>query len=255
MSGYSSLAMVYDRLMEVDYSERADYLLSLFSLHGGKYGTLLDLACGSGSLTLELAKRGCDMVAVDSSEDMLAAAIEKGSVADVDALWLCQDMTELDLFGTVEGAVCTLDSLNHLPSSAAVEQVLHRLSLFVEPKGLLIFDVNTPYKHREVLGDNAFVFEEEEFLCAWRNRYTARDNKVTMYLDIFVEQDDGTYERFEEEIVERAYSLKKWEDMLKAAQFTPLAVYGDLTNEAPTETEERWVFVARNDTTNYVNRG
>ncbi|MBE6758367.1 MAG: class I SAM-dependent methyltransferase, partial [Ruminococcaceae bacterium] len=65
MSGYSSLAMVYDRLMEVDYSERADYLLSLFSLHGGKYGTLLDLACGSGSLTLELAKRGCDMVAVD----------------------------------------------------------------------------------------------------------------------------------------------------------------------------------------------
>jgi len=255
LSGYSSLAMVYDRLMEVDYSERAEYLLSLFSLHGGKYGTLLDLACGSGSLTLELAKRGCDMVAVDGSEDMLAAAMEKGADADVEALWLCQDMTELDLYGTVEGAVCTLDSLNHLPSSAAVGEVLRRLSLFVEPKGLLIFDVNTPYKHREVLGDNAFVFEEEDFLCAWRNRYTVRDNKVTMLLDIFVEQEDGVYERFEEEITERAYSLKKWEEMLKAAQFTPLAVYGDLTTEAPCATEERWVIVARNDTTNYANRG
>ena len=133
--------------------------------------------------------------------------------------------------------------------------MLRRLSLFVEPQGLLIFDVNTPYKHREVLGDSAFVFEEEDFLCAWRNCYTARDHKVTMWLDIFLEQEGGMYERYEEEIVERAYSLKKWEDMLKAAQFTPLAVYGDLTTEAPSATEERWVIVARNDTTNYANRG
>lgn len=255
MSGYSSLAMVYDRLMEVDYSERAEYLLSLFSLHGGKYGSLLDLACGSGSLTLELTRRGCDMVAVDGSEDMLAAAREKAAENGADVLWLCQDMIELDLYGTVEGAVCTLDSFNHLPSAAAVEETLRRLSLFVEPKGLLVFDVNTPYKHREVLGDHAFVYEEEDFLCAWRNRYSARDNKVTMWLDIFAEQEDGSYERFEEEIVERAYSLKKWETMLRAAQFTPLAVYGDLTTTTPDEKEERWVIVARNDTTNYANRG
>lgn len=253
MSGYSSLAMVYDRLMEVDYSERAEYLLSLFSLHGGKYGTLLDLACGSGSLTLELARRGCDMVAVDGSEDMLSAAREKAAVQDANVLWLCQDMTELDLYGTVEGAVCTLDSLNHLPSAAAIEKTLCRLSLFVEPKGLFIFDVNTPYKHREVLGDNAFVYEEEEFLCAWRNRYTARDNKVTMWLDIFAQQEDGSYERYEDEITERAYSLKKWETMLKAAQFTPLAVYGDMTTAAPEKEEQRWVIVARNDTANYGN--
>ncbi len=253
MSGYSSLAMVYDRLMEVDYSERADYLLSLFSLHGGKYGTLLDLACGSGSLTMELARRGCDMVAVDGSEDMLAAAREKAANEQAEVLWLCQDMTELDLFGTVEGAVCTLDSFNHLPSVAAITETLRRLSLFVEPKGLLIFDVNTPYKHREVLGDNAFVYEEEDFLCAWRNRYAARDNKVTMWLDIFALQDDGMYERYEEEIVEKAYSLKKWESMLKAAQFTPLAVYGDMSTETPTNDEQRWVIVARNDTTNYAN--
>ena len=251
MSGYSALSMVYDRLIQVDYSERAEYLLSLFSLHGGKYGSLLDLACGSGSLTVELARRGCDMVAVDGSEEMLAEAMDKAAAQDVSPLWLCQDMRELDLFGTVEGAVCTLDSLNHLRNTTDVAEVLRRLSLFIEPKGLLIFDVNTPYKHREVLGDNAFVFEEEDFLCTWRNRFLPRTCEVEMLLDIFVENEDGSYDRFEDEVRERAYSLRTWHTLLGEAQFTPLAVYGDLTTEDPSAEEQRWVIVARNDTTNY----
>lgn len=247
MSGYESLSMVYDRLMEVDYSERADYLLSLFSLHGGKYGTLLDLACGSGTLTAQLIARGCDMVAVDGSEEMLARAAEKAP----EALLLCQDMRELDLYGTVEGAVCTLDSFNHLLKTADIAETLRRLSLFIEPGGLLIFDVNTPYKHREVLGDNAFVYELEDVVCAWRNAYSPNNGKVHMLLDIFVEDEDGRYERYEDEIVERAYSMRTWHKLLTEAQFTPLAVYGDLSTEAPSADEQRWVFVARNDTTNY----
>ena len=248
MSGYASLSMVYDRLMEVDYSARADYLLSLFSLHGGKCRSLLDLACGSGSLTAELMRRGCDMVAVDGSEEMLALAAEKAA----GALLLCQDMRELDLYGTVEGAVCTLDSFNHLLTTADIAEVLRRLSLFIEPGGLLIFDVNTPYKHREVLCDNAFVYEEEEFLCAWRNRYSPRTGEVHMLLDIFAEDEDGRYERFEDEIVERAYSERTWRALLSGAQFTPLALYGDMTTTPPAADEQRWVFVARNDTTNYA---
>ncbi len=251
MSGYSSLSMVYDRLIDVDYSERADYLLSLFSLHGGKYGSLLDLACGSGSLTLELARRGCDMVAVDGSQEMLALARDKAADVGSQVLWLCQDMRQLDLFGTVEGAVCTLDSFNHLRSTKDIAEVLHRLSLFIEPKGLLIFDVNTPYKHREVLGDNAFVFEKEDFLCTWRNSYRPRTGEVHMLLDIFAENADGTYERFMDEVTERAYSLQTWYTLLQGAQFTPLAVYGDMTASAPADEEQRWVIVARNDTTNY----
>lgn len=251
MSGYSALSMVYDRLIQVDYSERADYLLSLFSLHGGKYGSLLDLACGSGSLTVELARRGCDMVAVDGSEEMLAEAMDKAAALGVSPLWLCQDMRELDLYGTVEGAVCTLDSLNHLRNTADVAEVLRRLSLFIEPKGLLIFDVNTPYKHREVLGDNAFVYEQEDFLCTWRNRFLPRTCEVQMLLDIFVENEDGSYDRFEDEVRERAYSLRTWHTLLTEAQFTPLAVYADLTTNEPAPEEQRWVIVARNDTTNY----
>lgn len=243
MSGYTSLSMVYDRLMEVDYGARADYLLSLFARHGGKSHTLLDLACGSGSLTAELLRRGCDMIAVDGSADMLTLAADKAP----GALLLCQDMRELDLYGTVDGAVCTLDSFNHLLTTGDIAAALRRLSLFIEPGGLLIFDVNTPYKHREVLGDNAFVFEQEDVFCVWRNRLAARTNTVHMLLDIFMETPDGRYERWEDEVVERAYSERTWRELLRDAGFTLLALYGDMTIAPPAADEQRWVFVARND--------
>ena len=251
MRSYSSLSIVYDRLIGVDYSARAEYLLSLFALHGGKSHTLLDLACGTGSLTWELVRRGCDMVAVDGSEEMLALAAEKGTDTDHEPLWLCQDMRELDLYGTVEGAVCTLDGFSHLRKTADVLTVLRRLSLFIEPKGLLIFDVNTPYKHREILGDNTFVLEDEGLFCTWRNSYRPKTCEVSMLLDIFIEDESGAYERFDDEITERAYSEQTWQKLLKEAQFTPLAVYGDMSAASPALNEQRWVIVARNDTTNY----
>ena len=251
MSGYASLSAVYDRLIGMDYGERAEYLLSLFSLHRAPCGTLLDLACGTGSLTLELIRRGCDVIGVDGSPEMLALAAEKAAAAGESPLLLCQDMRELDLYGTVEGAVCTLDGLNHLRRKEEIGEALHRLSLFIQPGGLFIFDVNTPYKHRQVLGDNAFVYEGEDFLCAWRNRLNARTSEVHMWLDIFFEEEDGRYQRLEEEIVERAYSLATWRDLLKKADFTPLEVYGDMTAAAPGPEEQRWVIVARNDTKIY----
>lgn len=247
MSGYAALAAVYDRLMEVDYAARADYLLTLFERHQGHSGTLLDLACGSGSLCAELMRRGREVIGVDSSQEMLALAADKAPKA----LLLCQDMRRLDLYGTVEGAVCTLDSFNHLLTTADILQTLRRLSLFIEPGGLLIFDVNTPYKHRKVLGDNAFVFEREDFLCVWRNRLDARRCTVQMLLDIFCEEADGRYERWEDEVRERAYSERTWRELLRQAQLTPLALYGDMTAVPPTAEEQRWVFVARNDTSHY----
>lgn len=243
MSGYTSLSTVYDRLMEVDYAARAEYLLSLFARHGGKSGMLLDLACGSGTLTVELLRRGRDMIAVDGSEEMLALAAEKAP----GALLLCQDMRELDLYGTVDGAVCTLDSFNHLLTTADIVEVLQRLRLFIEPGGLLIFDVNTPYKHREVLANNTFVYELDDVFCVWQNRLLPRTGEVRMLLDIFEETADGRYERLQDEIAERAYSERTWRGMLAEAQFTPLALYGDMTTEPPAAEEQRWVFVARND--------
>ncbi len=246
MSGYGSFAAFYDALTaDVDYAAWAEYLLALFDRHGGAHGQLLDLACGSGSLALELSDRGVDVIGVDGSQDMLAVAREKAEDAGAPVMFLCQDMRELDLYGTVDGAVCMLDSLSHVCDTADVGEILRRLGLFIAPEGLLVFDVNTPYKHREVLGDNAFVFEEDEFMCVWRNRFSETKCEVSMQLDFFLEE-DGTYTRYTDEVKERAYSMVTWKKLLAEAGFDSLAVYGERCFDAPTADAERWVFVARN---------
>ena len=252
MGGYGVFAEFYDRLTtDVAYGPWADYLLSLFENHGrGRPETLLDLACGSGSLSLELASRGVDVIGVDGSEDMLSLAMAKAARGDLELMFLEQDMRELDLFGTVSGAVCLLDSLNHITNTAGLAEVFRRLGLFIEPGGLLVFDANTPYKHREILGDNAFVFEEEDFLCVWRNRFIGRTCEVEMTLDFFAEE-GGLYERMTDVVRERAYSLSTWERLLKEADFELLAVYGERTEEPPTEDCQRWVLVAANRTAYY----
>ena len=242
MNSYRALAECYDRLMETDYDARADYLLSLFRLHGQKPRTLLDLACGSGSLTAALCARGMDMVGVDLSQDMLSLAAEKCP----DSLLLCQDMRELDLYDVVDGAVCTLDSFNHLLKTADLAAVFARLRLFIAPGGLLIFDVNTPYKHRHVLGNNTFVLEDDEVMCVWQNALNDKTCTVDMALDFFWECEDGRYERTSDTVRERAYSLNTWQKLLETAGFALLAVYDDMTTEEATDPSERLVLVAQN---------
>lgn len=246
MSGYGDFAAFYDVLTaDVDYAAWAKYLLDVFDRHGCAHDQLLDLACGSGSLALELTDRGVDVIGVDGSQDMLAIAREKAEDAGAPVMFLCQDMRELDLYGTVDGAVCMLDSLSHVCDTADVGEILRRLGLFIAPEGLLVFDVNTPYKHREVLGDNAFVFEEDEFVCVWRNRFSEAKCEVSMRLDFFLEA-GGVYERYTDEVKERAYSMATWKKLLAEAGFDLLAVYGERSFDAPTAEAERWVFVARN---------
>lgn len=247
MNEYAGFARFYDRLIDVDYDARADYLLSLFDRYGGKPESLLDLACGSGSLTLAFGRRGVDAIGVDGSEEMLMLAREKAErLPEMPTpLFLRQDMRELDLYGTVDGAVCVLDSLNHLLRTVDIQRVFDRLALFIEPEGLLIFDVNTPYKHRNVLADNAFVFEKADFLCVWRNRLLERTCEVEMLLDFFVENAAG-YDRLTDVVRERAYTEQTLRRLLQEAGFETLAVYGDGTFLPPKEQEERWIFVARN---------
>ncbi len=247
MSGYREFSEFYDRLMtDVDYDAYADYLLRLFEKHGGKRPqTILDIACGSGTLTAALAVRGADTIGVDASAEMLARARNKLP----DALWLCQDMRQMDLYGTVDGAVCTLDSLNHLCKTADVAEVFRRTRLFVEPHGLFVFDVNTPYKHREVLADRAFVLEEDGVICTWQTQYTARTGVVTMALDFFAECEDGRYERYSDVVRERAYSERTLRRLLADTGWETLAVYGEYTEDAPAADCERMVFVVRSTRT------
>ncbi len=253
MSGYADFAAFYDVLTgDVDYAAWAEYLLAVFDRHGCVHGELLDLACGSGSLSLELAARGVDVIGVDGSQDMLAIAREKAEDAGAAVMYLCQDMRELDLYGTVDGAVCLLDSLSHICETEELAEIFRRLGLFIAPDGLLVFDVNTPYKHRAVLGDNAFVFDEDEFMCVWRNRYNAARHEVSMQLDFFLEEDD-VYRRYTDEVKERAYAMPTWKKLLAQAGFDLLAVYGERDFAEPTADAERWVLVARNRAINQQN--
>lgn len=247
MSGYGDFSAFYDALMtDVDYAARAAYLLRLFARHGSVPNTVLDLACGSGNLSAEMQKHGVDPIGVDGSPAMLMRAREKlGS----DVLLLEQDMRELDLYGTVDGAVCTLDSLNHLCSTADLAEVFRRIRLFVEPQGLFIFDLNTIYKHREVLGNHTFVAEQDNLMCVWRNRYSPRTHEVDMLLDFFVESNDGTYERYQDTVRERAYAERTVRDLLANNGWETLAVYADMSEERPLADCERVVFVARNTRT------
>ena len=248
MNGYGAFAAFYDALTDdVDYAAWADYLLAAFTRHGGCADSVLDLACGSGSLSLELAARGCDVIGVDGSADMLAVAREKAADEGQDILFLCQDMRELDLYGTVDGAVCMLDSLSHILHTEDLREIFRRLGLFIAPDGLLVFDVNTPYKHAHVLGDNHFVFEREEFVCAWRNRYLPATHEVEMALDFFLEEEDGTYSRYTDTVRERAYSLQTWKNLLTEAGFDLLAVYDERRFTEPADDAQRWVLVAKNN--------
>lgn len=247
MSGYHTLAQFYDRLLtDDDTAARAEYLLSLFSRFGARPATLLDLACGSGRLTREFACQGIDMVGVDNSAEMLSEAAERCRGISPEVLLLCQDMRALDLNDTVDGAVCVFDGLNHLRNTEAIAETLRRLRLFVVSGGCFIFDVNTPYKHREILGDRDFVWEDEDLLCLWRNRYCAKTNEVVMELDFLEEQPDGRYARQSDTVCERAYTLPTWKRLLKENGWECLAVYGDRTTTPPTAEEQRWVIVARN---------
>ena len=247
MNGYRAFAAFYDALTDdVDYAGWADYLLALITRHGGRADSVLDLACGSGSLSLELAARGCEVVGVDGSADMLAIAREKAEEEGADILFLCQDMRQLDLYGTVECAVCLLDSLSHILHTADLGEIFRRLGLFIAPGGLLVFDVNTPHKHAVTLGDSAFVYEREEFMCVWRNRYIPATHETEMLLDFFLEEEDGSYSRHTDTVRERAYSVATWKRLLTEAGFDLLGVYGERSFAPAQAEDDRWVFVARN---------
>lgn len=246
MNEYRDFAAFYDVLTEdVDYTGLADYIDGLIDRHGGRRDQLLDLACGSGSLSLALAEKGAEVVAVDGSPDMLAIAREKAAEAEADILFLCQDMRRLDLYGTVDTAVCMLDSLNHILKTDELAEIFRRLGLFIAPDGLLIFDANTPHKHRETLGNNAFVFETPECMCVWRNALSEARCEVVMQLDFFLEE-GAAYSRYTDEVRERAYALSTWKSLLEKAGFTLLGVYGDRSLQPPSPEEDRWFFVARN---------
>ncbi len=245
MSGYGNFAHYYDILTgNISYKDRAAYFDMLIKKHGGKKNLLLDLACGTGSLSEEMCRLGYDVIAVDGSEEMLNEALDKKFDSGLNIQYLCQDMTKLDMFGTIDVTICALDSLNHLPDLDSIKQTINRVSLFCEPGGLFIFDVNTPYKHKNVLGNNTFIYDMEDVYCVWQNTYTEEDNRVEMWLDFFEKQENGSYERYDESFSEIAFDDAVIEKIVADSGMEIVGKYDYDTTEPTKADSEKIVYVA-----------
>ena len=245
MSAYGALAGVYDRLTDdVGYERRADYIEKLFKKSRIPVHTVLDLACGTGTMTSILTERGYELIAVDSSADMLSEAREKAAeLTGEPPIFLNQSMPKLDLYGTVDAAICCLDSINYLTSPRDVQRTFARLHLFVAPGGLLVFDINSIAKLRSLDGQ-VFLDETEDIYCVWRTEFQNRSRICTYWMDIFTRGEDDLWERDFEEHRQRAYEIDELREWLEAAGFTDVRVYGDCRMSSPRENEQRIYFTA-----------
>ncbi|MBO5339898.1 MAG: methyltransferase domain-containing protein [Oscillospiraceae bacterium] len=249
MSSYDFLAGCYDRLTyDVDYRAWADYIEKHFKKRGLPGNTVLDLACGTGSLTYELARRGYEMIGVDLSPDMLAQAADKNRQVDgIQPIFLCQSMDKLDLYGTIDACVCCLDSVNYVTTPQKLRRAFERIHLFLMPGGLFLFDINTPAK-LEGLDGQVFLDETEDTYCVWRAEYSKRRRVCSYFMDIFcLDEDTGLWDRGEELHEEYAYTPEELVEYLQQAGFRDIRQYGNLKLRAPVPGEDRIFFTARKD--------
>ena len=248
MNSYEFLAESYDQLtVDVRYREWADYLEKHFKKCALPIRTVLDLACGTGSLTTELSLRGYEMIGVDQSAEMLSVAVEKCRELPVEPpIFLNQPMEKLDLYGTIDACVCCLDSVNYVTKPAALRRAFSRVHLFLMPGGLFVFDIKPPWVLEGADGEMC-LDENENTYCVWRAEYSPRRRVLTYWMDIFRMLDDGNWERGEEVHEEYAYTLDELELFLHEAGFIDIRRWGNLKLRAPYDNEDRVFFTARKE--------
>jgi len=241
MEIYQDFAEVYDALTDdVDYEKTVEYLEQIFKKHYDKKPKLMtELACGTGSITKLLSEKGYDMIGIDLSEEMLGVAREK---CNENVLLLNQDMTEFELYGTVDAIMCLLDSVNYITEPEKLQKMFRLAENYLEYGGLFIFDINSPYKLKSVIGENTFVRETEHIYSVWENEQ--EPPFVHFILNFFVENPDESYERFFEEHTERIYEPTEIISMLKVAGFENITMYAENSFSAPDDKTERIYFVA-----------
>ena len=245
---YDLLAGVYDKInAELDYSAWADFIEKIIADNYGKRAELiLDLAAGTGKMTLELASRGYDMTAVDGSPEMLDIGRMEAQKRGLDGiLWLLQDMRSFELYGTVEAVVCTLDGINHLTSKKDVEKCFSLVHNYLVPDGLFVFDINAPYKFENVYGTNAYILEEKGVFCAWQNAYNPKTQLCRFDISVFERNRDGSYFRSDSSAKERMYTPKSIKEMLEKTGFSLLETTDGYRDGQLNDKSERIVFVAK----------
>lgn len=245
MQAYTGFAAVYDTFMDdIPYEEWCRYLTGLLRESGVAGGLVLDLGCGTGSVTEQLAAAGYDMIGVDNSEEMLEIAMEKRAQSGHDILYLCQDMREFELYGTVAAVVSVCDCINYILEPEELLTVFRLVNNYLDPGGVFIFDMNTEYKYRELMGDVTIAEDREECSFIWDNQYDPEE-KINIYdLSLFVREENGLYRKYQETHYQRAYSLEQVKTLLAAAGMEFLAAYDAFTKDVPKEDSERIYIVA-----------
>ena len=244
MSAYDALAASYDGLMaDGAYRRRAAFLERRLKKSAVPVRTVLDLACGTGTIACLLARRGYEVLAADGSEEMLAQAAAKAGELERPPLFLQQDMTRLRLAEPVDAVVSTLDSLNYLTRERDLLETFRRVRRWLRPGGMFLFDLNTPYKFRRMDGQ-LYMDETEESLCVWRTFFSEKKRICTYQVDLFRLRADGAWARRMEEHRERAWSEEEVRRGLLQAGFASVRLTGDLTDRPPELNEDRWQFQA-----------
>ena len=253
MEAYTSFAVVYDTFMDnVPYEEWGEYLHGLLLEYGVEDGLVLDLGCGTGTMTEILASKGYDMTGVDFSEEMLDIAMQKRAKSGHDILYLMQDMREFELYGTVRAIVSVCDSMNYLTEDGDLEQVFRLANNYLDPGGLFIFDMNTEYKYGEMLGDQTIAEERENCSFIWDNYYYEEEKINEYQLSLFVEDPvlsektgQDICRKFQEMHYQRAYSLAEVKAALEVAGMEFIAAYDAFTRNPVHQNSERMYIIAR----------
>ena len=245
MDAYTSFAQVYDLFMDnVPYDQWCRYITELLREYGIQDGLVLELGCGTGVLTRKLAAKGYDMIGVDYSEDMLEIAMDHRQEGE-DILYLLQDMREFELYGTVRAAVSICDSMNYIVEYQDLVQVMKLVNNYLDPGGIFIFDLNTPYKYEEILGENTFAENRPEGSFIWENYYDGETGINEYDLTLFVREEEGIYRKFEETHYQRAYELEQVRRAIKEAGLEFVAAYDAGTHKPVRQDSQRIYVIAR----------
>lgn len=256
MEAYTSFAAVYDTFMDnVPYEEWGEYIHGMLCKYGVEDGIVLDLGCGTGTMTEILAGYGYDMIGVDNSEDMLELAMEKRIESGHDILYLLQDMREFELYGTVRAVVSVCDSVNYVTEPGELEEVFRLVNNYLDPRGIFLFDFNTDYKYREIMGDCTIAEDRGECSFIWDNYYYENEQINEYDLTLFIQEKkpDETqsdqipqlYRKYKETHYQRGYTLKEIQVLLEKAGLVFEAAYDVDSKEEPSDTSERICVIAR----------
>lgn len=243
---FTVLAEYYDRLNGADHKGYADFVKRVFELYGtGKENILLDLGCGTGAMTLELAKLGYDMIGADISPDMLSQASERAYDAEESILFLLQDMRSFELYGTVQGIVCANDGINYLTEKEDVLKCFSLIRNYLEPDSVFIFDVNSEYRFNEVFAKRDFFIDDGDVCMGWKSQMHKKSGICEFFLSVFTENEDGSYQRLNEIQREKLWTDDELDQMLTQSGLEKLAVFSGFDMKTAKENDEKRFYVVK----------